>query len=267
MAKLHILAGTPIPVRSMGTIISQPKIREIAAIGEDKYFTVLSLFQKANREEFKSEILKSEEERIKKENPDLEMTEDDKREIEFELDITYPSDFSVFIYLLKTFPDLKSSFESFLYIIFPNLRKIAWVPTLNLTFAGEGPIDFTEDMFAEVKDIVLSSLNYRTAEEQRAEFNPANNMASEIAEKIKRAKEKRNTEVSSNSTESPLADMSSILASSSNLSIQEVMDMTYPQLVIQYERSSLLLSFVNQIRASAFGGLDPDDIIDWTKTL
>lgn len=267
MAKLHILAGTPVPVRSMGTIISQPKIREIAAIGEDKYFTVLSLFQKANREEFKSEILKSEEERIKKENPDLEMTEDDKREIEFELDIAYPSDFSVFIYLLKTFPDLKSSFESFLYIIFPNLRKIAWVPTLNLTFAGEGSIDFTEDMFAEVKDIVLSSLNYRTAEEQRAEFNPANNMASEIAEKIKRAKEKRNTEVSSNSTESPLADMSSILASSSNLSIQEVMDMTYPQLVIQYERSSLLLGFVNQIRASAFGGLDPDDIIDWTKTL
>lgn len=267
MAKLHILAGTPIPVRSMGTIISQPKIREIAAIGEDRYFTVLSLFQKANREEFKSEILKSEEARIKKENPDFEMTEDDKREIEFELDITYPSDFSVFIYLLKTFPDLKSSFESFLYIIFPNLRKIAWVPTLNLTFAGEEAIDFTEDMFAEVKDIVLSSLNYRTAEEQRAEFNPANNMASEIADKIKRAKEKRNTEVSSNSTESPLADMSSILASSSNLSIQEVMDMTYPQLVIQYERSSLLLGFVNQIRASAFGGLDPDDIIDWTKTL
>lgn len=267
MAKLHILAGTPIPVRSMGTIISQPKIREIAAIGEDRYFTVLSLFQKANREEFKSEILKSEEARIKKEKPDFEMTEDDKREIEFELDIAYPSDFSVFIYLLKTFPDLKSSFESFLYIIFPSLRKIAWVPTLNLTFAGEEAIDFTEDMFAEVKDIVLSSLNYRTAEEQRAEFNPANNMASEIADKIKRAKEKRNTEVSSNSTESPLADMSSILASSSNLSIQEVMDMTYPQLVIQYERSSLLLGFVNQIRASAFGGLDPDDIIDWTKTL
>lgn len=267
MAKLHILAGTPIPVRSMGTIISQPKIREIAAMGEDKYFTVLSLFQKADKEDFKSEILKSEEARIKKENPDLVMTEDDKREIEFELDITYPSDFSVFIYLLKTFPDLKSSFESFLYIIFPNLRKIAWAPTLNLTLAGKEPMDFTEDMFTEVKDIVLSSLNYRTVEEQRAEFNPANNMASEIAEKIKRAKEKRNTEVSSNSTESPLADMSSILASSSNLSIQEVMDMTYPQLVIQYERSSLLLGFVNQIRASAFGGLDPDDIIDWTKTL
>ncbi len=267
MAKLHILAGTPIPVRSMGTIITQPKIREIAAIGEDKYFTVLSLFQKADKEDFKSEILKAEEARIKEENPDLEMTEDDKREIEFELDITYPSDFSVFIYLLQAFPDLKSSFESFLYIIFPNLRKIGWVPTLNLTLAERDPIDFTEDMFTEVKDIALSSLNYKTAEEQSAEFNPANRMASEIAEKIKRAKEKRNTETSSNSTESPLADMSSILASSSNLSIQEVMDMTYPQLVIQYERSSLLLGFVNQIRASAFGGLDPDDIIDWTKTL
>lgn len=267
MAKLHILAGTPIPVRSMGTIITQPKIREIAAIGEDKYFTVLSLFQKADKEDFKSEILKAEEARIKKENPDLEMTEDDKREIEFELDITYPSDFSVFIYLLQAFPDLKSSFESFLYIIFPNLRKIGWVPTLNLTLAERDPIDFTEDIFTEVKDIALSSLNYKTAEEQSAEFNPANGMASEIAEKIKRAKEKRNPQASSNSTESPLADMSSILASSSNLSIQEVMDMTYPQLVIQYERSSLLLGFVNQIRASAFGGLDPDDIIDWTKTL
>lgn len=267
MAKLHILAGTPIPVRSMGTIITQPKIREIAAMGEDKYFTVLSLFQKADKEDFKSEILKAEEARIKEENPDLEMTEDDKREIEFELDITYPSDFSVFIYLLQAFPDLRNSFESFLYIIFPNLRKIGWVPTLNLTLAERDPIDFTEDMFTEVKDITLSSLNYKTAEEQSAEFNPANGMASEIAEKIKRAKEKRNTEISSNSTESPLADMSSILASSSNLSIQEVMDMTYPQLVIQYERSSLLLGFVNQIRASAFGGLDPDDIIDWTKTL
>lgn len=267
MAKLHILAGTPIPVRSMGTIITQPKIREIAVMGEDKYFTVLSLFQKADKEDFKSEILKAEEARIKEENPDLEMTEDDKREIEFELDIAYPSDFSVFIYLLQAFPDLRNSFESFLYIIFPNLRKIGWVPTLNLTLAERDPIDFTEDMFTEVKDIALSSLNYKTAEEQSAEFNPANGMASEIAEKIKRAKEKRNTQTSSNSTESPLADMSSILASSSNLSIQEVMDMTYPQLVIQYERSSLLLGFVNQIRASAFGGLDPDDIIDWTKTL
>ena len=267
MAKLHILAGTPIPVRSMGTTITQPKIREIAAIGEDKYFTVLSLFQKADKEDFKSEILKAEEERIKKENPDLEMTEDDRREIEFELDITYSSDFSVFVYLLQAFPDLKSSFQSFLYIIFPELRGIGWVPTLNLTLAERKPIDFTEEMFLEVKEIVLSSLNYKTAEEQSAEFNPANEMASEIAEKIKRAKDKRNTETSSKSTESPLADMSSILASSSNLSIQEVMNMTYPQLVIQYERSSLLLGFVNQIRASAFGGLDPDDIIDWTKTL
>ena len=120
----------------------------------------------------------------------------------------------VFIYLLQAFPDLRSSFESFLYIIFPNLRKIGWAPTLNLTLVERDPIDFTEDMFTEVKDIALSSLNYKTAEEQSAEFNPANRMASEIAEKIKRAKEKRNTETSSNSTESPLADMSSILASS-----------------------------------------------------
>ena len=101
MAKLHILAGTPIPVRSMGTTIAQPKIREIAAIGEDKYFTVLSLFQKADKEDFKSEILKAEEAKIKKENPDLEMTEDDRREIEFELDITYPSDFSVFAFIFN----------------------------------------------------------------------------------------------------------------------------------------------------------------------
>ena len=51
------MAGTPIPLPSLGLLLNQPKIKEIAAMGEDNYFVILSLFERADKTKFKEEII------------------------------------------------------------------------------------------------------------------------------------------------------------------------------------------------------------------
>lgn len=222
----------------------------------------MSLFERANAEEFKDEIVNEE----FKDREDV--TKDEKREFAFELDINFPNDFSVFLYLINNVDGLKIKMESFLYLLFPNIKRVLIdIKDIKLMDRDEETYIISNSSFVSIKEVVLNILNYKTQEEKSQEFNPVNEAAREIAEKIEKARKARASNQPLNNSESPLSDMSSMLATSGNLSIREVMEMTYPQVVIQYERSVMLLGFVNQIRASAFGGLNPDDIIDWTIPL
>lgn len=261
--KLSIMAGTPIPLPSLGLLLNQPKIKEIAAMGEDNYFVILSLFERADKTKFKEEIIE-EEFKDKK-----DATPDDKRELSFELDIEFPTDYAVFLYLINSIPNLKINFESFLFLVFLNIIKIEVFKKEIIMYDKDNKqYIINNSSFEEFRVVVLSALNYKTEEEKSQEFNPVNEFANEIAKKIDAAKKmraKQNRNV--NKIESPISDMSSMLAASNNISILEIMNFTYPQLLIQYERSALLLNFTNQIRVSAFGGLKSEDIVDWTISL
>jgi hypothetical protein len=43
MNKLSLMAGTDIPVLDLQTVIHQPRVKEIALIGEEEYFLALQL--------------------------------------------------------------------------------------------------------------------------------------------------------------------------------------------------------------------------------
>lgn len=259
MAKLSVIAGTPVPISSLGMELHQPTIKEIAAIGEREYFSSLGLFMKSDAEEFKRITLEDQK----------EMTFDEQRELEMELSINFGSDFLVFQYLANTVEGAKKNVESLFYTIFQRIKGIEWIPRMGIQFKlDDHVILLDENSFKELKDTILTVLDYESESEKENGYKAANSLAQEIIDKINKAKEKRQKEGGArNESESALADLCSILASSSNTSLLDVLNLTYPQLVIQHERSSLLLGFTNQIRASVFGGLKSEDIIDWTKSI
>lgn len=260
MAKLSVIAGIPVPIESLGLEAFQPRIKDIAAMGEQPYFSALGLFIKSNKEDFQKVILEEQ----------GELTFDEQRELEMELNINYGTDFLVFQYLANNIDRAKQNIESLLYIVFPKLRSIEWMPRIGIQLGlGDKTVLMDERAFEEFKEVIETVFDYQSESDKEKEYNPANPLANEIVEKIKKAKERRAAQNGSrkNDSESALADICSILSASSNTSLLDIIELTYPQLVIQHERSSLLLSFTNQIRASAFGGLKAEDIIDWTKTL
>lgn len=262
MDKFKVFAGAPLPLPSLGLEVHQPRLREIAEVGEAEYFSAASLFINSDKEEFKKTIV---DEHFKEvEN----VTEDDRREFAFDLDIEFAHDIDVFLYLVYSIESMRSSMTAFLYTIFPQVRGVEiGRKAIKLTIAGDREALIDNKVFPTLRDVVDEALLYRAEEDREEEYVPANALAESIAEKMRRAKERRKVSSSSTSTESPLSDMASILATSDGLSIVEVLNLTYPQLIIQHGRSSLLLGFMNQITMGAFGGLDPENLIEWTKPL
>ena len=57
--------------------------------------------------------------------------------------------------------------------------------------------------------------------------------------------------------------MVSIVSTSDGIVLTEVLKLTFPQLLIQLDRTQRLRQFTTQITLGAFGGLEADDIIDW----
>lgn len=257
MAKLEVLTGAPIPLISLGLSVKQPTIKEISLIGEDFYFMAVGVFGQSDRELFMSRL----------DNDGL--TEQEIRERDMQLSIQMSTDYSVFQYYVSSIQEIRIAIESLFYVIFPELSNVEWLPRIGVQLCfGENSKILTEESFAELKNIITTVFDYSNQAEQEKAYNPANKMASDIAEKIKKAKEIRSRQrPDSQKSESVLADICTIVSAVNNIPITEVIDYTYPQLSIMYERCTLLQGYTNQIRMGAFGGIKEEDVIDWTRAL
>ena len=261
MAKLSVISGQPIPIVSLGDVVHQPKIKDIAAMGEEDYFFSLSVINQSDKDRFKENILQDKK----------DLTFDELRELEMELNFNYNTNYSIFQFFCSSSDNkTRNIIESLFYIIFPNLSSIQWTPRMGVIFNFQNKETkvLTEESFDELREIVYNIFTYKTNGDKEKDFNPVNGLAQQIADKIQKAKEMRAAQGPRRTEEdSFLADVCSILAASTNSTLLEIMELTYPQLMIQYERSTLLMNFTNQMRVSAFGGIKSEDLIDWTRSL
>lgn len=115
-------------------------------------------------------------------------------------------------------------------------------------------------IFNDISTIIQLQNGVRSLNEDESEFNPKNKNAEEVAEKIRKAREKINSNKVKNNEKLNLADLiSAFSAYNNNISILDVWSLTMYQFNDQFKRIQLISEFDISIR-SLLAGAEPDNI-------
>lgn len=249
MSKLHYITGVNIPIPVLKQELHQPTIKEIALMGEEYCFSCVSVFKMSDGKQLSQKV---------KQEKGLNM--------EF-------SDFEAFMQLVLTEGNLNKQIESFFFLLFPTLSKIVWTEsTFSMQFNNtKKAIVMTPSIFQEIKNVILIMFCL-DGKSQSEEFNPINDRAAKIAEKLKRhreriAKQNQNMQEDVDDNDDFLSNMISCFSAVGQIPVTDILNYTYYQLIQQFRRSMMLKSATDQIRMSVMGGLKSEDVIDWQKPL
>lgn len=290
METLKKVTGVDFFFGPLETFVHQPNISEISTIGEGLFFRAIELFSGSEKDFFIKKRLES-------------VEEEERGALEAELGFIIQDDLDVFCQYAMD--ELNQRIvETLFVLIFPSFRGMNWekVNDTKMFISAKFQIDLTNEekidiinknsglgeeelrilisnksikvyhfsptLFLEIKELINFLFSYESSEEKDNEIKPLGAMAERIAEKMRKAAERRNRIYGNNEEKGPdsiISTMVSVLATSDKMSINEVLKLTFPQVLIQLSRTQLLRQYETQITLGAFGGLDADDIADWQK--
>ena len=237
--RLALACGTDIPVPELGIVVHQPTIREISFIGEQAFFTAAQTFT-INKNLF--------------------------GEGNFELGNT--SNFQIFMTIMKQkeTADKKEEVISLGQLIFPNTQMI-FTPQSLLLKKEEETSTIDESNF-EILQNVLKEVLCTSAESGNSDaFNPQDEQAKKIAEKLMRGRQRVAAQKGENKG-SPLGRYLSILSIGTNsMSYYDLMNLTLYQIYDLMTRYSLHMGWDIDIRTRLAGGKGDSQLDDWMKNI
>lgn len=237
--RLALMCGTDIPVPECKIIIHQPKIKEIALIGETDFFSGIQCLC-LNKSMFaKDESL-------------LQNT----------------NNFQIFMMVMKdkeTF-EKKLAVQQVCTILFPKY-KVSFTPR-SIMIIGEGEtIQIDETNFEYLQQALSSICCLRTGPMTQQAFNPADAKAREIAEKLMRGRQ-RVAEQKGEANSSIFSQYLSIITVGLNsMSLQNAMDLTIFQLYDLIERYTLYMNWDMDIRSRLAGAKPDSQPENWMKNI
>lgn len=236
--RLALMCGTEIPVPELQTTIHQPRIKEIALIGEQDFFVAIQCLS-INRDQLRQDNLV----------------------------LQNASNFQIFmtIMLEKETKDKKDAVKALLTLMFPKYN-ILFTPR-SIMLQGENSIMIDENNFEALQNISKQIFCVNNKNNQEQGFNPANEAAKRIAEKLMRGRQ-RVAELNGQANASIFSQyLSTLTVGLSSMSLQELMDLTMFQLFDLIERYQLYISWDIDIK-SRLAGAKPDDKPDnWMKNI
>ena len=248
--QLTLISGIDIPIPEIKVNIHQPTIREIAYVGERDFYYAASILRIDRTELSLRE----------------EMTDEDKS---FLLSQT---NFQILMSMISgDIPEaklLRVKLLTFLTLLFPtytiDIEERMWF--LNST-EGKGMAIIDENNFEALQCIVgeILCLN-KTSEE---EFNPADERARIIAEKLKRGRAKAAAlrgEKSEQQDSILSRYISGLSIGTNSLDINKLLELTLYQLFDQLERYGLYTAYDISMKARMAGASDVEDV-DWLKNI
>lgn len=240
--------GSDIEIPNYPVKIHQPTINEIAIIGEERFFSCFGIFQ-LNVEEVKEDIINSFREEFIEERALISKFD--------ELETIY--------FLLRCDEFFKDSFELMFNLIIKdytmNINE-----ELGVYFIKEdNMILLDRELFENIKEIMIEVLIFKKFFATK-QYAPTNKKAEEIAQKLKRAKEKINelNKTSEDKNVSLFANIVSILGTQ-GYSLSELNNLTIYQLYNQFERFTLYMQYDQGMKAALAGA--KVELVDWFKEL
>ena len=237
--RLALMCGSDIPIPEIQAAVHQPKMKEIALIGEADFFVAIQCL-----------------------NVDKNLLRQDKTLLQ------NTSNFQIFMTIMseKETKDKKLATQQLLQLLFPN-HNIMFTPRSIVLQGKENSSTIDDSNFEFLQEILKQVFCVSNKNNQQAGFNPANEKAREIAEKLMRGRQ-RVAEQNGSANASIFSQYLSILTVGlSSMSLQELMDLTMYQLYDLVERYQLYISWDIDIR-SRLAGAKPDDRPDnWMKNI
>lgn len=239
--RLALMCGTDIPIPECSLTAHQPKLSEIAFIGETDYFIGMQCLC-----------------------IDKSMLGD------FSQDQGQINNFTVFMTMLAQpeMKDKKKAVIDTLDLIFGN-QKVAFTPhSLIFTANGQNPCTVDETNFEPFQNTLREIFCTKNGPMDQQAFNPKDAKAKEIADKLMRGRQRVAAQQSANESGSAFARYISILTIGTNtMNIQDVSNLTMFQLYDLIERYFLHLNWDMDIRTRLAGGDPKSQPEDWMKNL
>lgn len=237
--RLALMCGSDIPIPEIQMAVHQPKIKEIALMGEADFFVGIQCL-----------------------NINKDLLHQDKTLLQ------NTNNFQIFMTIMseKETKDKKFATQQLLQLLFPNCN-VMFTPR-SIVLQGEGVTQMIDESNFEIFQGILKQVFcVSNKNNQQAGFNPANEQAQKIAEKLMRGRQ-RVAELNGTANASIFSQYLSILTVGlSSMSLKELMELTMFQLYDLVERYQLYISWDIDIR-SRLAGAKPDDRPEnWMKNI
>jgi hypothetical protein len=237
--RLALMSGTDIPIPECQLTLHQPTIKEISFMGEEDFFKGVQCLC----------LHKS-------------MFMEDKDAL------SNINNFQIFMTMMmdKETVDKKNSVLQLLTILFPKYKVM--ITPRSLLFQGEGDSHMVDESnFEQMQEVIRTVFCANTGPMDQQAFNPANDQAREIAQKLMRGRQ-RVAAQKGGSTQSAFSRYLSILTIGlSSMSLQELTNLTMYQMYDLLERYMLYMNWDINIRTRLAGGKPDSQPEDWMKDI
>lgn len=235
--RLALMCGIDFPIPECQLIIHQPKIEEIALIGEKDFFSGVQTLC-LNKSMFADETV-------------LKTT----------------NNFQVFMTIIskKEAADKKFAVQQVFPLFFPNY-KMSLTPRSIIAIGKDGTILIDENNFEFLQEAISDICCLKSGSQDQQTFNPANKKAREIAEKIMRGRQ-RVAEQKGAANASIFSQHLSVLAVGLKMPLQFLQQLTIYQLYYLMERYILNINWDIDIRSRLAGAKVEGQPDNWMKNI
>ena len=238
--RLALMCGTDYPVPECQIIIRQPKIKEIALIGESDFFSGIQCLC-LNKTMF----------------------------VQDESDLSNVNNFQIFMTIMseKEAADKKAAVQQVCTLFFPK-SKILFTPrSMILTGLDNGNIQIDENNFEYLQAAISEICCMKTGPMDQQSFNPANKKAKEIADKLMRGRQRVAAQKGENNTSVFSQYLSILTIGSNSMSLKDLTELTMYQLYDLVERYMLYVNWDMDIRCRLAGGKPESQPDNWMKNI
>ena len=237
--RLALMCGTDYPVPECSLVIHQPRIKEIALIGETDFFTGIQCMCLNKSMFVKDESLLGD-----------------------------TTNFQIFMTIMseKEAIEKRQAVDQLCVLLFPN-QKITFTPR-SMMLIGEGHTTMIDESNFEALQQAISSICcLKSGPMDQQSFNPADAKAREIAEKLMRGRQRVAAQKGENNTSIFSQYLSTLTVGLHSMSLEDCMNLTMYQLYDLVERYMLYVNWDMDIR-SRLAGATPDSQPDnWMKNI
>lgn len=248
MNKLSLMAGTDIPVLDLQTVIHQPRVKEIALIGEEEYFLALQLLC------FNRKVLLAS---------------------QGASNLASMNNFQIFMTLvanpqIKDTGKRKNTIEQLFLLLFPGYT-CQFLPMGIYFNNAQTKHSFTLDErnFDPVQTLLseVCGLNNATGG-QNSNYNPKGDKAAKIAAKLMKGRSEAARRRGDQGNDGVLSRYVSILTIAlESMSLDDCLNLTVYQLYDLIERYGLYVGWDLDIKSRLAGGKPDNKPDDWMKSL
>lgn len=237
--RLAMMCGTDLPVPECQLIIHQPRIREIALLGEQDFFIGAQCLT-LNKSMFITE------------GKDV---------------LSDINNFQIFMMVMneKEAKDKKTATLSVLQLLLPSY-KVMFTPRALVLLQDGKNITIDENNFEYLQDILRMVFCTKNGPMDQQSFNPQDAKAKEIAEKLMRGRARIAAEKGETNS-SVFSQYLSILTIGTTMQLQNLMDLTMFQLYDLVERYNLYITWDIDLRSRLAGGKPDRHPDNWMKNI